>query len=610
MSRKTLALGAVALSIFRASAAFPHSDGDAPATSPATAIGKTPPAASPLPAGRVENFRLLDHRGVSHELYRYSDRKAIVLISYGIGCPIIRKYVPTLKELNKRFGASGVAFLMIDANPQDDRKSLIREARSYEFDFPVMMDSSQVISERLGITRNSEVTVIDPSRWVVAYQGAVDDRLSYGADRGKASKTYLADALEALSAGRPVPVQRTEAKGCVITYKDPGKLTWGKDIAPILANRCFQCHAPGQVAPTNINSYEQVKGWAGMIRETLRTGLMPPPGGDPHYGLFRNELSLSPEQFRKVVKWVESGSPIGPGEDPKKVWVGEDLRHLRPARRPDVRFRMKRKFDVPADGAIEYHYETIAKSIPEDLWVTGILSESTNRNAIHHSSVLFMSTPVEEYSKKLGPGAMPDSDPNFQKTQIWAPARGDFHQFPKGSALKIPKGTSIVLENHYGGTGKPEKERTSVKFYLYRGQGEPRQIKLMQVAATGFEIPPGAPDFKVRGHLFPKLERPIRITSFLVHMHIRGKSIQLLARHPDGREETLFSLPRFDFKWQRGSILLEHKRVPAGAQLFVEGIYDNSALNPANPDPTQKVVLGSNSMKDEMCKVNISYYEE
>ena len=67
---------------------------------------------------------------------------------------------------------------------------------------------------------------------------------------------------------------------------------------------------------------------------------------------------------------------------------------------------------------------------------------------------------------------------------------------------------------------------------------------------------------------------------------------------PDGRREVLLSVPRYDFNWQRNYRLVTPRQVPAGSWLLVTGGYDNSARNPANPDPQKTVRWGDQSFEE------------
>src|SRR5262245_43186011 len=97
------------------------------------------PALALSPGDRVDHFRLLDHSGASHELYYLSDAKAVVLMTYGIGCPIARQALPALKALRERYQAQGVEFLLLDSNLQDDRDAIAKEVGEFDIGFPVLV---------------------------------------------------------------------------------------------------------------------------------------------------------------------------------------------------------------------------------------------------------------------------------------------------------------------------------------------------------------------------------------------------------------------------------------------------------------------------------------
>jgi peroxiredoxin len=171
-------------------------------------------------AAQVKNFRLLDEAGRSRELFAYGDKKAVVLVVQGNGCPIFQKSAPNIISLRDRFAPRGVAFLLINANPQDTPQAVAAEAAFYGLDIPVLIDDSQAVVKSLSIMRTAEALVIDPRTWKIVYRGAIDDGLHYGAQR-PVTRRYVMDALDAVLKGKNPPVKRTEAFGCLIQFKKP-----------------------------------------------------------------------------------------------------------------------------------------------------------------------------------------------------------------------------------------------------------------------------------------------------------------------------------------------------------------------------------------------------
>ena len=93
--------------------------------------------------------------------------------------------------------------------------------------------------------------------------------------------------------------------------------------------------------------------------------------------------------------------------------------------------------------------------------------------------------------------------------------------------------------------------------------------------------------------------RDVLVYSLLPHSHYRGRVSDFRAIYPDGREELLLSVPRYDFNWQHTYAFAEPKRLPAGTRLVHSTTWDNSARNRANPDPSREVRWGLQSW-DEM----------
>ena len=155
---------------------------------------------------------------------------------------------------------------------------------------------------------------------------------------------------------KPVAVPEADAVGCLIDLPERdrrdahARISYSERIAPLLAERCVTCHRPGGVGPWAMTSYEMVRGFAPMIREVVRTKRMPPWHADPHYGSFVGDRSLTIDETRTLVHWVEAGAPRGTGPDPlsaqSKTWSEWSLG------KPDLIVEVP-AFQVPATGVVE-----------------------------------------------------------------------------------------------------------------------------------------------------------------------------------------------------------------------------------------------------------------
>ncbi len=177
--------------------------------------------AAPTFALTVDNFALVDHTGVRHELFDYAGAPAVVLMVQGNGCPVVRNALTDLRAVREQFAKRDVPFLMLNANLQDDQETVRAEAEEWGIDFPILVDETQEIGKRLALTRTAEVLVLDPA-WRVAYRGPINDRLTYERQRQAAQHHYLADALTSVLAGEEPAIREKAPVGCLINFAGRG----------------------------------------------------------------------------------------------------------------------------------------------------------------------------------------------------------------------------------------------------------------------------------------------------------------------------------------------------------------------------------------------------
>lgn len=537
-------------------------------------------------ASSVPDFGLFDHRGDFHRLHYHTDdpeTRALVLFIQGNGCPLVRKRVPILNRLQAVYEPKGVRFWMLNANPQDTREEIAEEARRFDIRMPVLIDDTQFVARALQVDRTAEVLVIDPRGWQIRYRGAIDDQLEYETAKPAPDHAWLADALDAVLADRAVPKVQTDSPGCRITFLDPPAAllsdnAYAKVIAPLILDHCVRCHQPGGIAPFALSSHRKVRGWADMIREVLLTRRMPPWQADPAHGEFANDFSLSGDERRAFLQWLEAGAPAGTGGDPL-------AEHLPKATKwtlgtPDHVLEIPDQ-KVPAEGIIDYRYLTFTSPFERDVWVRAMDVQPGDHEVLHHLIAYILFERDGQEQRRWLAGYAPGSEAEA---------------FPTGTAIRLGRGEKLLIELHYTASGRATVDRSRVAFYL---TDDPSPIPLRTGIFIDQEIriPPGARAHPHRQEI--EVRRDGILFSLFPHMHFRGRSMRFGVRYPDRSTEILLSVPAYNFNWQRGYHLKTPKRIPAGSTLFLEATWDNSALNPANPDPTRTVTWGEQSF-DEM----------
>jgi peroxiredoxin len=589
--------------------------------------------ATPSSPTALGDFTLLDHTGVIQSLHRFSDSKAVVIVGHGNSCPILQKYVLRLNELNAKYAAKGVTFLMINPNSEDSRENIIQEGKDYGLQLPVLLDPSQIVTRRLGLMRTADTVIIDPKTWEIVYHGAIDDRLAYGVDKQVARHDFLSEALDDVLAGRAIHVTPDAAKGCAYSFFQDKEISYSKDIAPVVMEKCLNCHNKDAGFKPFFNSYDTVHGWAAMIRETLFADRMPPYSVDDYYGKFRNDIRLSPEQKHKFVAWVDAGAPRGDGPDPLPDYKRRNphAKILQRAR-PIYEVSMDKPVEIPPGGTLEYKFFQLGGAVPRDLWVTAFNTKTTNARQIHHEALMVVPKPLKFYeehanekdvdmAKTAKDGEIKtyilsaishynreNRDPGYSRVQVWSAGRQQPTVVAPFQVIHIPKGHYLILEAHYMGTGRTEAEQTTLQFFGTLKRGSRRPLHGAMLRTDQIEIPPGSKHVVVETHPW-RPRHNIDATAFLPHMHMRGKSIKLVSIGADGTAKVLFSMPNFYYGWQTGANVIPEPPIHIEKDTELRAIceYDNSAQNPNNPDPSKTVKFGQTVDRTEMCHLNVSY---
>ncbi len=562
--------------------------------------GRAAAAADPVNGPvTVDNFRLADQDLQAQELYRLKDSKAVVIITYGAGCPITRNNAKAYADLKAAYAAKGVEFLALDSNLQDRREDIKAELADYKLDMPVMMDTNQLVGEQLGVTRTAEVIVLDPKTWKVVFRGPIDDRVTYERQKAAATEHYAADALDSVLAGQHVKTAHVAPEGCLINFPlraekvALAKISYAHDVAPIIGDKCVSCHQPGGIGPMALTSYEQVKGFSPMIREVLRTRRMPPYHADPSVGHFLDDKRLSPDQIKTVVHWIEAGAPRGDGPDPlaaKQYAVAEW-----PLGKPDLILDVP-AYTIPASGIVDYQRPFIANPLKEPHWIKASTIKVNNRQSVHHILTgLLAEVPTEGYASETKWGV-----------SVGGYAVGSESQKnPVNVGAYMPVGGAIGFQNHYTPFGKQVEERSQIALYFYKNGEVPKYVMHnVAIADLSIMIGPGEESHPETAYIqFP---HDALLFGAFPHSHYRGRSADVWIQYPDGKKKLLLAIPKYDFNWQREYTFAEPVKVPAGSRIITNYTYDNSKRNAANPDPNRTVPWGDQSF-DEMLYTALRY---
>jgi peroxiredoxin len=575
-------------------------------------------AAAPPPGFRlgkqIENVRLKGVDGKVRELHGLKSPAAVVVVFLSFECPVSTSYTATLNELARKYGPRKVVFLAV-CPTDDSAAALAREARAYRLGIPLFRDAHLEVARAFRARRVPEVFVLDRSL-VLRYRGRIDDGYAARLKKKPAVRAHdLRDALEDVLAGKPVRRARTAAIGCPVPYPQErvvsAKVTYHRDVLPILQKHCQACHRPGEVGPFSLLTYKQAVNWAADIKEYTRKRKMPPWQPTDGHALL-GERKLTPKQIATLAAWVDGGTPEGDSRDappPVKFAEGWQLG------KPDLVLEPKEAFTLGARGTDLFRCFVFSPKLKEDQYVVAYEVRPGNPRVVHHVAHFLddlgrarrlearerkRARKADErdrgpgYSSRMGPGFLPNSG----DLGGWAPGVRPF-TLPKGVAYLLPRRHDIVVQVHYHRSGRVEKDRTRVGLYFAKKKAGTRPIQALVIPGLFLSIPAGARNHVIRGSVWVAQDCTLHVIA--PHMHLLGKRIKITMTPPGGKTTTLIGIADWDFYWQDVYFFKKPVRVKAGTRFTVEAVFDNSAGNPRNPrSPPRRVWLGEDTT-NEMC---------
>lgn len=576
-------LPAVALIAFAPPGSSPAAEGPAQRPTAEAGIGRM-----------VPEVAFTDLSGGAHKLSEIvAGQPLTVLALTSSSCPLCGKFAPTLSAMEKEWSGKGVRFVFVGSIDSDTPAELSELAGKQELRGVFTADLDHSLAKALHAESTTEVFVLDRAR-TLQYRGAVDDQYGLGYQKDQPARTYLADALTSLSAGKTARPAATTAPGCVLDLAVPAEtadlssagpgLTWHRDISRLIQRNCQECHRDGGIAPFSLATRADVISHAGMIKKVVTKGLMPPwyaaPQTGEHRILWANDRSLPDTSRDGLLTWLAGDRAEGdPADAPvPRTWPQDWVMGT-----PDSVVDIPDPVNVKATGRMNYIIQQVETSFPEDRWITAMEVRPTAVAQVHHVLVFV-----------AAPGKRVQDGDDFLAAYV---PGSSMVEYPEGYAKKLPAGAKILFQLHYtpNGTEAVDKTRLGLRFTATPPKYE---VHVAAAKQTRFAIPPGADNHEVKGVLPVPFDS--QILSFMPHMHMRGKDFRYELVAPDGSRRELLSVPAYDFNWQILYRAAEPVEITRGSRIEATAHFDNSAGNPSNPDPTKTVRWGLQTEEEMM----------
>ncbi|MDX1968275.1 MAG: redoxin [Planctomycetaceae bacterium] len=608
---KALARGAMN-DLLKPKTATPAPTGPTPAEAPVRQ-GPQPVRPGDHGIGRfVPEVSFVDLSGRSHQLGELAKSRVTVFAMTSTSCPLSKKYLPTLVELVK---SSGPDITWVLVNPQATDKLVDMQTAAGQFGGRAIYvhDKDGQLAATLGALTTTDVIVLDAARTMV-YHGAIDDQYGFGYSIDAPRYRYLADAVAAITSGKQPRVSATEAPGCTLEQPPKGPhtsgVTYHNRISRIMQRHCVECHREGGVGPFALDTYDDLVAHAGMVKQVVERGIMPPwfaaeskadaqtkPSAESNavHTPWANDRSLAQAEKTDLLAWIAGGKPEGDlGEAPQPLKFDEGWL----IGKPDAIFQFAKPVPIKATGVMPYQNILVETNLSEDKWVQAIEVQPGDRGVVHHVLVFVQDGGDDE--------GEPVDDAAAERGGFWGiyvPGNSTL-VYPEGFAKRIPKGAKLKFQMHYTPNGTATTDQTRIGL-IWAKEPPKHEVRVAGIVNARLSIPPGADNHREEATL--RLPMDATITGFLPHLHVRGKACKYEVIRSDGRTTTLLDIPRYDFNWQLLYRYFEPLSLKSGDALRFTAWFDNSDKNPANPDPTKTVRWGAQTF-DEMHLGYVEYY--
>jgi hypothetical protein len=402
------------------------------------------------------------------------------------------------------------------------------------------------------------------------------------------------------------------------------QVTFAKNVAPILQQKCQECHQPNSIAPMSLITYQEIRPFAAAIKERVAARQMPPWHIDRSVGVqkFKNDMSLTDQEVNTIVAWVDGGALQGDLKDlppPKPLVTDNEWKGVRDGFGPPDLVIKSSEYKMPAVHQDVWYRPMSDIPITEPRWAKMVEIRPTNlkgRRVIHHSiAYLVLNNDPDAVNKGTANGSVREDFDDLvngrPQLMEWAIGKG-YDLFRPGTGKLIVPGEKIAWDQHIHAVGEDITAGSEIGIWFYKKGEEPKKRSYL-TAFTGLRAPRFLdipPNSVAETEGFTVLKENTLIENFQPHFHLRGKSMQVEAILPDGSSQIISYVGNFNFNWMTNYIYADDAApvFPKGTLIHVTAWYDNTRGNKNNPDPEQWVGYGDRTV-DEMAHawMNVEY---
>ena len=388
---------------------------------------------------------------------------------------------------------------------------------------------------------------------------------------------------------------------CVIQGCSDNHTTFHEDIKPIIHRNCAICHNPNGAGPFDLITYQDVYKRGQMIKEVITKKYMPPWPADPNYRSFLNQKSLTDDEIKKIVTWIDDGKIEGIVNNNNII---DSISIKTKESKPDLVVKMKHAQIITDNNQDKFLMMKFPFELKADTFIKTINFVPNNKQFVHHINAHLItynnnqnknifkgnySVDTELFSDeecfeildlKNNDGSYPTLTPSVAN---YLPGSEQIN-YPEGIGGMKANKKNIILVNdfHYGPSSSLETDSSYFEIYFSK-EAPKRQIQETQLGTFG--ISDIVPPLIIKANQVKKFRTKATITkdiSLLTinpHMHLLGKSFLAYAITLKNDTIPLIKIDDWNFRWQYFYTFEKMLKIPAGSEIIVDACSKSINLN-------------------------------
>jgi hypothetical protein len=390
-------------------------------------------------------------------------------------------------------------------------------------------------------------------------------------------------------------------------------ITYQSDVKPIIDRHCVSCHQAGDIGAMRLTTYEEVASFGKMIEYVTSTRLMPPWYADPSYSHFKNERLLTETEIQTIRDWV--AGDMKEGALPYGQAISSTVGVTVYPREPDLTLSMSQAFEQYGIYMDQYQVFVIPTNLDEDKWIEAIEFVPGNKKIVRHASISVSPHGVfdslDRWDPRYGYYSYGDVGQSVDQPHwyTWSPQQKASY-YHEGQGKFLPKGSDLIVHVHYGPTGKPLEDSSSVKLHF-------ASERIKQFINTTPLINPytlSNDSFYIRAnekkifHASYTLPHAIQLFSLTPQANLLCRSWEIFAVVPDKSEPVkLLKIKEWNANWKQTYHFESPVLLPEGTTLHALAHYDNTPDNPCNPSDKPRDVGWGAHLFNELFFTHFEY---